>query len=62
MPIKLLLRSDLYSVKPSGDERMIGGTSIIVFGVNSFNFSVNEIFDNELPGESSSLCSNMEVR
>ena len=55
MPIKLLLRSELYSVKPSEDERMICGTSIIVFGVNSFSFSVNVFFVSELPGESSSL-------
>ena len=55
MPVKLLLRSDLYSVKPSEDERMICGVSIIAFGVNSFSFSVNVFFDNELPGESSSL-------
>ena len=55
MPIKLLLRSELYSVKPSEDERMISGISITVFGVNSFSFSVNVVFDNELLEESSSL-------
>ena len=55
MPAKLLLRSALYSVKPSGDERMICGASIIVFGVNSFNFSATVLFDNELSEESLSL-------
>ena len=55
MPVKLLLRSELYSVKPSEDERMICGISIIVFGVNSFSFSVKVVFDNELLEKSSSL-------
>ena len=54
MPIKFLLRSESYSVKPSEDERMIGGISIIDFGVNSFNFSINVVFDKELSEEASS--------
>ena len=62
VPIKLLVRSALYSVKPLEDERMTCGISIKVFGVNSFSFSVNEVFDNELSEEPSSLCSNIEVR